>query len=214
MTLPVQPFPWEAILAALFLLLAVLAVRGVRRRRAFASLTSDTPLPHLETQQRVRGTIRRVFRDPSQGVWQVVAEIGTMRLTFCATDHAQAADRYQSLLGKPADLALLALATLAPGGIDTMKHQIKDADKMDLRPDMVLLTPAGQFANDYAVVGLVHDVRDDTWDEMPLRVYRAEVVRKPDLTLVLDLAVPAGDAEPFAPRSLVHGSARLFGYLA
>ena len=209
-----QPFLWEAALAALFLLLIVWALRAVRRRRAFAKLAPETDLPRLETQQRVTGTIRRVFRDPAQGVWLVTAEVGGARLTFCATDYERAADRYRDLTGKPADIALFALATLAAGGVGAMKHQIKDAHKVELRPDLVTLVPEGQYANDHVVIGRVLDAREDAWDEMPLTVYRAEVARRPKLTLVLDLAVPRDGTPSFPPRSLVHGSARLFGYLA
>jgi hypothetical protein len=209
-----QPFFWEAALAALFFLLLLWAVRAVRRRRAFATLTAETELPHLDTRQRVTGIIRRVFRDPAQGVWLVTAEAGGARLTFCATDYERAADRYRDRTGKPADIALFALATLAAGGVEAMKHQIKDADKVELRPDLVTLVPEGQYANDHVVIGRVLDAREDAWDEMPLTVYRTEVVRRPGLALVLDLAVPRDSTPSFPPRSLVHGSARLFGYLA
>jgi hypothetical protein len=50
---------------------------------------------------------------------------------------------------------------------------------------------------------------------MPLIVYRTQVANTANLSLFLDLAVPQqGHAVPFAPETMVHGSARLFGYLA
>jgi hypothetical protein len=211
--LPVQGFPWEWVLLALFVLLAFLAVRAVRRRRAFVPAQVEAALPRLETEQRVTGTIRRVWRDPEQGVWLATAEVGGFRLSFCAVDYAGAADRYLDLTGKPADIALFALATLEPGGVEAMRHQIKDIEKIRPRPDLVTLVREGQYANDYVVIGQVLDAREDAWDEMPLTVYRTQAVRRDDLTLVLDLAAPRAET-PFAPRALVHGSARLFGYLA
>jgi len=208
-------FPWEIVLIALFALALALVFRAVRRRSAFARLAPDpgVELPRLETGVRLRGTIRRTYRDPAQGVWLIVVEVARTRYTFCAVDFEGAASRYRDLLGKPADIALFALATLEAGGVESIRRQIQDADKAALKPDQVLLVPAGQHANDHLVVGRVHDAREDAWGEMPLTVYRAEVVRHPDLTLFLDLAAPRSDS-PFARRALVHGSARLFGYLA
>ena len=215
--LPSQP--WEIILLAVSLLvflLVVYAVLRVRRRGTLVGAASgaNEDAPRLQTQQRVTGTVRRRRYDPAQEAWLVTADVGVMRLTFRATDYAESDARYRGLLGKPADIALFALATLERGGAEAMRHQIKDADKIDLRPDLVTLTPAGQFANDYAVIGRVLDSREDTWDDLPLVVYRTQVVRSDDRTLVLDLAVQqSGGAARFAPQTMVHGSARLFGYL-
>jgi hypothetical protein len=208
-------FPWELVLFALLLLVLALVFRALRRRSSFARLTPDpgVELPRLQTEGRVRGTIRRVFRDPAQGVWLIVLEVARTRYTFCAVDFEAAASRYRSLVGQTADIGLFALATLEAGGVDTIRHQIRDADERELSPEQVLLVPAGGHANDHLTVARVHDRREDAWDEVPLTVYRAEVVRRPDLTLFLDLAVPRAEA-PFARHSLVHGSARLFGYLA
>ena len=211
------PIPWEALLLLVFLAIAFLVWRAVRRRRAYAgAVLAPAALPHLDTQQRVTGTVRRTFRDPDQQVWQVTISVGERtRLTFCATDYDSDEKRYAELAGKPADIALFALATLAPGGAEAMKEQIKDIDKIDLRPDLVTLTPAPNlYPNDYVVIGKVLSERDEVWDEMPLRVYRTQVLRRSDLTLVLDLAVPAQEALPNASGSMVHGSARLFGRLA
>ncbi len=214
MTLPVQPFPWEAVLLALFLLLFWLAWGRIRRRRAFAPLAAVAAFPQLATEQRVTGTVRRTLRDPNQGVWLITVDVNRSRFTFCATDYERQSERYESLLGKKADIALFALATLAPGGVEAMKHQIKNIDKIEMRPDLVTLTQAGEFPNDYAVIARVLSARHDAWEEMALTVYRAQVVRQNDLTLVIDLAVAENSAAVFAPQTMVHGSARLFGYLA
>jgi hypothetical protein len=224
--LPVQSFPAEILLLALVVGLALLALRAVRRRRAFVG-TPGAPgtvalpaadLPRLDTQQRVTATLHRTFPDRAQGVWLAAATVGKLRLTFCPTDYATASERYQKLLGQPADVALFGLATLAPGGVEAMKDQIKDIDKVEITPDLVRLVATGEFANDHVVIGRVLSTRDEQWEEMALTVYRTEVVRRPELTLVIDLAVArdAGGqpAAPFAPGSMVHGSARLFGFLA
>jgi hypothetical protein len=78
------------------------------------------------------------------------------------------------------------------------------------------LAPAGEYPNDYAVIGKALSSRTDAWDDIPLIVYRTQVANTANLTLFLDLAVPRAqnDTPPFAPNSMVHGSARLFGYLA
>jgi hypothetical protein len=220
--LPVQSFPAELLLLALVVGLALLALRAVRRRRVFAAATAAplpaADLPRLDTQQRVTATLHRTFPDRAQGVWLAAVSVGKLRLTFCPTDYAAAAGRYENLAGQPADIALFGLATLAPGGVEAMKDQIKDIDKVEIRQDLVRLIPAGEFANDHVVIGKVLSRRDEQWEEMALTVYRTEVVRRPDLTLVIDLAVPGSDGRragaPFAPGSMVHGSARLFGYLA
>lgn len=193
----------------------VLVVVRVRRRRAFAPAQADAPLPNLATQQRASATIRRTFRDPAQGVWLVDVVVGPKRLTFCATDYAANAARYTGLVGQTVEVALYALATLAPGGVEAIRDQIKDIDKVEAKPDLVALVREGQHANDYVVIGRVLDARPDAWDEMALTVYRTQVIRSDQMTFVLDLAAPqAASGDGFAPRSLVHGSARLFGYLA
>lgn len=212
------PLPWEVLLLAVFVVVFVLVARAVRGRRRFAApaAVGAAELPRVETNVRVTGTIRRTFRDPAQGVWMIVAQVGPVgRYTFCATDYDAYRERYESLVGKPADLVLFALSKLEEGGADTIRHQIKDADKLALGPNTVALTPAGQFPNDHAVIGRVVSSRPETWDDLALIVYRTQVANGPNLTLVLDLAVPREDRfVPFAPGTMVHGSARLFGRLA
>lgn len=215
MTGLLPPGVLEALLLVVLIGAFVLVVRGVRRRRAFARVEADTDLPDLETAQRITATVKRVYRDPAQGVWLVETMLGRRRLTLCAADFAWKADAWRALVGKDADIAVYALASLAPGGVEAMRDQIKDYDKVEITPDLVRLVPAGEFANDHAVIGRVLSHRTDDAAGVPVDVYRAEVVRSQDLTLILELAVPKEPGTtPFAPQSMVHGSGRLYGYLA
>lgn len=196
----------------------VLVVRGVRRRASFAGTmggrtTGDEQIPDLATEVRVQAIVRRIFRDTTQGEWVVEAAIGRRKFVFRPTDFTP--ERYQPLVNSKEDFVLYAFATLAPGGVEAMRDQIKDFDKVAVSEDLVRLVPAGQFANDYAVIGRVASSRDETLDGDPVAVYRTQVVRQDDLTLVLDLAVEAAPGAPrFGDGEMVHGSARLFGRLA
>jgi hypothetical protein len=213
--IPLPPGVPEALLLIVIIGVIALVARGIRRRRAFAPTESDTELPTLTTDQRVRGIVRRVHRDPAQGVWLVEVSLGRRRLTFCATDYAAVAERYTSLVGKEADIALYGLATLATGGADAIRDQIKDADKVEITPELVRLIPTGQFANDHVVIGRVLSHQDEEMSGLPVTVYRTQVVRTDDLTLVLELAVErAANTPAFVDGMMVHGSARLYGYLA
>jgi len=207
----------EILLFLLFVTVLFLSVRAVMRRRTVVlpPAMGDAEMPRLETQQRVAGTVRRVFRDPAQKVNLVEVMVGPRRLIFCPTDWEKNSARYTAGVGQVADIALFALATLAPGGVESMRDLIKNADKTDLKPDMVTFTHEGEFPNDYVVIGRILDHRDEQWDELAMTAYRTQVLRGSDLTLVLDLAVPrANTPEPLPPQSLAHGSARLFGYFA
>jgi hypothetical protein len=160
--------------------------------------------------------VRRTFRDPDQGVWLAEATVGVKKLTFCLTDYAAKVAVYRAADAKtPLDFALYALGTLAEGGIESMRGQIVDYDQtVAATPDTVRLIPAGQFPNDFAVIGQVVSHREDTVDGGPVVVYRMQVERQTDRTLFLDVAVEVSTEPPFAARTLVHGSARLFAYLA
>ncbi len=207
----------EILLFLVFVTVLFLSVRAIMRRRSVVlpPAMSDAEMPNLETQQRVSGAIRRVFRDPAQKVNLVEIAVGARRLIFCPTDWERNSARYAAGVGEVADIALFALATLAPGGVESMRDLIKNADKANLKPDMVTLTHEGEFPNDYVVIGRILDHRAERWDELEMTAYRTQVLRGSDLTLVLDLAVPrANTPEPLPSQSLAHGSARLFGYLA
>jgi hypothetical protein len=205
----------EVMLLLVILFVGFLVFRSVGRRRAFAKVTPDegVDLPSLTTQQRIAGTVRRIWRDPAQGVWLIEVAQGKRKFTFCAVDYADKSQQYQDLVGKQADIAFYGLATLAPGGVEAMREQIKDIDKVDVTPGMVRLVPVGQYANDYAVIGRVLSHREEIMDDLPLTVYRTQVIHSTELTLVVDLAVQKDVTPPFADQTMVHGSARLYGYL-
>lgn len=191
-----------------------LVARSLRRRKDFiqAVTPEDTELPDLTTEQRVALTLRRLWRDAQQGL-PLVEGAGDVvgKVVFCPTDHALKAESYKTGIGKSAEVALFALATLAPGGIEAMKDQIVDADKQALHPDTVTLVHQGQFDNDYVVICRILRVREATWGELSLVVYLAQVREG----MQLELAVPNDPTQPFLTEgSLAHGSARLFGYLS
>jgi len=209
----------EVLLVLVLLAAFVVVVRSFRQRHTVGArilATPQTDLPTVTTGQRVTATVRRVWRDNAQGVTLVEIQMGKRRFVFCPTDSGTSEERYAALIGKEADIALYALSTLALGGVDTMRDQIKDYDKVKVTPDLVRLIPAGQFANDHAVIGRILSHREDTMsDGTPLHIYRTQVVRGDDLTLVLELATDTENhSSPFADQAMVHGSARLFGYLA
>ncbi len=194
--------------------------RAVSRRHLppAGAIESDELIPTLSTQHRVTGTLNKVIFDRLQNVWLAEVVVGKRRITFCAADHAAERERYTGQIGKSVDVTVYGLATLAPGGAEAMKEQIKDLDKVDLSRDPVRLVKAGQFLNDYVVIGRVLSHRDDSLsDGMTLRVYRCEVVRTDELGLIMELGVQRDEAATeaaFADQSMVHGSARLFGGFA
>ncbi|MES2463927.1 MAG: hypothetical protein V4671_25435 [Armatimonadota bacterium] len=214
------PGTLEFLLFAVVVGAALLILRAVSRRHLppAGAVESEEQVPALATQHRVTGTLNKVIFDRVQSVWLAEVVVGKRRLTFCATDHACEQERYKTQIGKSVDIAVYGLATLAPGGAEAMQEQIKDLDKVDLSRNPVRLVKAGQFLNDYVVIGRVLSHRDDTLtDGTPLRVYRCEVVRTDDLGLIMELAVPREEYEtatPFADQSMIHGSARLFGNFA
>ena len=75
-------------------------------------------------------------------------EIGKRRLTFAATDYATTRERYASLVGQKVDVAVYGLATLAPGGAEAMREQIKDCDRVEVTPHLVRLIQAGRLSLD------------------------------------------------------------------
>ena len=202
---------------ALLLILAGfggLVVRSVRRRKDFLSTVTNNSaaLPDLETELRLTGTLRRLWRDPQEGLPLAELGVGSRRFIFCTTDQATSGERYKAAVGKSVTVALYGLATLAPGGSEAMREQLRDADRV--APDTVTLVHEGQLENDYVVIGRLLSHRPHLWGEVPLMVYRAQVLRTDDLTLILELAVPSPQSDvPLPDDSLAHGSVRLFGYL-
>lgn len=199
---------------------ALLFIRAVSRRHLppAGAVESEEAIPALSTQHRVTGTLNKVIFDRTQSVWLAEMIVGKRRLTFCTADHVTERTRYTSQTGKSVDMMLYGLATLAAGGAEAMQQQIKDLDKVDLSRNPVRLVKAGNFLNDYVVIGRVLSHRDDSLsDGTPLRVYRCEVVRTDDLGLIIELGVPRDETQTgaaFPDQSMVHGSARLFGGFA
>lgn len=212
----------EALLFLVLVTAGTIVVQAVRKRRNsfLATVVEERStvedLPSLQTHHRVTGTVRRAYRDPVQAVWLVEIQVGKRKITFAATDFGRKAGRYATLTGQDADIALYGLATLEPGGAEAMREQIKDYDKVKVTPDLVRLIPAGQFGNDHAVIGRILSRQEDSLsDSTPVTVYRTQVIRSDDLTLVLELATDRETTStPLAEGSMAHGSARLFGYLA
>jgi|GEM_PF-2021505 hypothetical protein len=206
----------EALLLIVLIGALLLVVRGVRRRHAFARVEADAELPDLETAQRITATVRRVYRDAEQGVWMADVSLGRKRLTLCAVDFAAKAEAWRGLVTREADIALYALSSLAPGGVEAMRDQIKDYDKVKITPDLVRLVPVpdAESPNDFAVIARTLSHRTDAASGIPVDVYRAEVIRSQELNLILELAVPkVPGTTPYPDGSMVHGSARLYGYL-
>lgn len=204
----------EGALLAVLVGAGALVVRSVRRRRAFLKAASDTDLPDLETEIRLRVQVRRLWQDPQQQVPLVEVSLDRRRFVFCPVDHAARSAEWGAQVGKEVEIGLYGLATLAPGGAEAMRDRIKDADQLELGPDFVTLVREGQFPNDFVVIGRVLSVRDAAWGSMPLRVYRVQCVHAQDLTLVLEMGVPRDDGPVLEDGAMTHGSVRLFGYLA
>lgn len=212
MALP--PGVLEGALLAVLAGAGALVVRSVRRRRAFLKAASDSELPDLRTEVRLRVTVRRLWQDPQQQLPLVEVSLDRRRFVLCPVDHGEKADAWGALVGKEAQIALYGLATLAPGGAEAMRDRIKDADTLDLTPDFVTLVHEGQFPNDYVVIGRTLSRRDAAWGEMALDLWRVQCVRAPDLTLVLEMGTPHEGAPALSEGGMAHGSVRLFGYLA
>lgn len=185
---------------------------------AVAAIAED--LPHLTTQYRVSAPVTRII-PPVQLPAPPIVEIrlGKRALQFTPVDIArpEVPARYEQAQGKPADatdVALFALCTLEEGGADAMQNQIKDFDKVKDAPNVVRLVPTQTVAGDYIVIARVLSHRSDIASEgVPVIVYRAEVIKNAETHLVIELAVPDEGQTPFADGTMVHGTARLYGYL-
>jgi hypothetical protein len=185
---------------------------------AVAAIAED--LPQLTTQYRVSAPVTRLV-PPAQLPAPPIVEIrlGKRPLQFTPVDIArpEVPERYEQAQGRPAeatDVALFALCTLEEGGADAMQSQIKDFDKVKDAPNVVRLVPTQTVAGDYVVIARILSHRRDSVSEgVPVIVYRAEVIKNSDTQLVVELAVPDEGQTPFADGTMVHGTARLYGYL-
>ena len=191
-----------------------LVARSLKRRKDFLTTVSAaaSELPDLVTDQRFDGTLRRLWRDPQEGLPLAELAVESHRFILCTTDQSTHAERYKALVSKPCELALYGLATLAPGGADAMRNQLRDSDK--LPTDTLALVRQGQLENDYVVICRLLSHRTATWGQLELIVYTAQVVKSESLNLTLELAAPNSENTlPLPDNSLAHGSVRLFGYL-
>jgi hypothetical protein len=202
---------WEVGIALGVVLVGVgvVVVRGIRRRAAFSVTSKRTSLvPRLDVSSRAMGKVRRVLRDPTTSEPLVEIAVGNRVLVLCPADHTERADDWRLSIGKTVEIALYGLATLAPGGADTIKDQIKDADQLEITPDLLRFLRVGVQQNDYFAIGRALSHQTDSLGDDPLVVYRLQTA--PDLTL--DVGTPA-DGKPFPESLMVHGSVRLYGYL-
>ena len=221
----------QALLVALLLGVILLVVRVVRARgktrgNPLSALTPDETaalsdaLPQLETQYRVSTPVVRVLPAAGETALPLVElRLGRRLLIFTPVDLAKpdVAARYAAAAAKgapPADIALFALCALEEGGADAIADRIKDFDKVKDAPHVVRLVPAQTQAGDYIVIARVlSHRRDAVADDTPVIVYRAEAIKNDDTQLVLELAVPDDGQPPFADKTMVHGTARMYGYL-
>lgn len=199
---------WEGIvLGAVLLGAGAMVFRGMRRRTAFSRATDPEMLPLLPVQTRVAGKIRRVFREDDTPLAEMA--VGKRLLILCPADHTTRSDDWRLKTAQDVDVAIYGMATLEAGGADTIKHQIKDAEEVEITPDLQRFLHVGQQKNDYFAIGRILSHRDETWDGDSLTVYRLQSA--PDLTL--EVATPYTTI-PFTDGQMVHGAIRLFGYLA
>ncbi|MBC8143770.1 MAG: hypothetical protein H7Y38_20255 [Armatimonadetes bacterium] len=214
------------LLGAILLVVRVLRGRGGSRTAPLAALTPEQvadltdALPQLETQQRVSAPVVRVLPSAGETALPLVElRLGRRPLIFTPIDlqKPNAAARYETAAAKdapPSDVALFALCALEEGGANTMREQIKDFDKVKDAAGVVRLLPAQTQAGDYIVIARVlSHRRDDVSEGMPVIVYRAETIKNADTQLIIELAVPDDGQTPFADGAMVHGTARMYGYL-
>ena len=199
----------EGTLVLVVLGFGLIVLRAVKQRRSFQKNASDTVLPNLQVQTQVSGVVTRYFRDTLQGMMLTEIGVGQSKFIFCPTDNKS------YTVGEKVDIALYSLSTLEPGGfeLESVKSQISDTPQEDIAPDRLVMTPAGQFPNDYWVVGKAYSSREDQWEtDMLLTVYRVKTQRKGGEEFALDMAIPRETALKTPLPTNVHGSARLFGY--
>jgi hypothetical protein len=199
---------WEAVVIGVAVLgVGALLLRSVRRRTAFSRAVDPDALPRLMVQTQVTGKLRRVFREGETPLVEVA--VGKRVLIFCPADHTTKADDWRLKTGQNVEVALYGLATLAPGGADSIKDQIKDADQVEITPDLLRFLHVGEQRNDYFAIGRVLSHRSETWDGDALTLYRLQAAT--DLTLEVGTAATT---VPFEDGAMVHGSVRLFGYFS
>jgi hypothetical protein len=200
----------EGALVLMVIGVGVMVARAVKKRREFHKNASDIILPTLQADTQMSGTVTRYFRDTLQGAMLVEISVGQSKFVFCPVD-----DKQEYKAGQQIEVALYGLATLVAGGFEeaSVRSMVSDTPQEELTPEKLVMTPAGQFPNDYWVVGKAYSSRDDQWEEdMPLTVYRVKTQRKGGEEFNLEMAVPRESALTNPLPCNVHGSVRLFGY--
>jgi hypothetical protein len=209
------PLVLESVLVCLVVGVGIMVVRAVKRRKQFHKNASDVILPTLQADTQMSGSVVRYFRDTLQGAMLVEMTVGQSKFIFCPVDGGDGTNNAEYKTGETVQIALYGLATLVAGGFEeaTVRSMVSDTPQEELTPDRMVMTPAGQFPNDYWVVGKVYSSREDQWEEdMPLTVYRVKTQRKGGEEFILEMAVPREDALTNTLPYNVHGSVRLFGY--
>jgi len=234
----VPPLVLQLLLIAVIVGVVLIGLRAVvraRRERRTAPLPELSPdetaaltavLPRFETVQRVTAPVIRLLPPVPGSTLPPVIEIRYAKkpLSFTPADFFEpgVGEQYRAALlagaKQTVDLALYALCTLAEGGADAMRAQIRDFDKVKEAENAVRFLPAQTQLGDYVVIGrILSHRRDDAGDPsepVPVIAYRAEVIRTEGASLVIELAVPDEGQTPFKDGAMVHGTARVYGYLA
>lgn len=211
--MPLPPGVGEGLLLGITVLVGGFVFRRIKRRKAFtATVTAD--LPAWPSDQSIRATLRRQWRDTAQDLPMVELNIFGKTITACPVDTASQLSTYSASTGKSLDVVLYGLCTLAEGGIRAAEHLIRDIDVVSPPDNYVCIVPVQTAVNDTFVVAETRGTRDEAWDGMSLTVYRAIVLRGTrGGDILVDLAVPQNGAA-LPSGTFVHGSVRWFCRIA
>lgn len=212
--MPLPPGVGEGLLLGITVLVGGFVIRRIRRRKAFTAAVS-TDLPEWQSTQSIRATLRRQWRDTAQDLPMVELNIFGKTITACPVDTSEHLATYSASTGKAIDIVLYGLCTLTEGGIRAAEHLIRDIDVVSPPDNFVCIVAVQTAVNDTFVVAETRGARDESWDGMPLMVYRAIVLRGTrggDITV--DLAVPANGTPSYPVGTFVHGSVRWFCRIA
>lgn len=212
--MPLPPGVGEGLLLGITVLAGGFVIRRIRRRKAFTA-TVNTDLPQWPSNQSLTATLRRQWRDTAQDLPMVELNIFGKTITACPVDTAEHLPTYTASTGKQLDIVLYGLCTLNEGGIHAAKHLIRDIDVVSPPDNYVCVVAVQTAVNDTFVVAETRGSRDESWGELPLRVYRAIVLRGTrggDITV--DLAVPSDANAPWPSGTFAHGSVRWFCRIA
>lgn len=212
--MPLPPGVGEGLLLGITLLVGGFVIRRIKRRKAFTAAV-NTDLPQWPSNQSLTATLRRQWRDTAQDLPMVELNIFGKTITACPVDTAEQLATYSASTGKQLDIVLYGLCTLTEGGIHAAKHLVRDIDVVSPPDNYVCVVSVQTAVNDTFVVAETRGTRDEFWGQLPLRVYRAIVLRGTrggDITV--DLAVPSDSSEPLPNGTFVHGSVRWFCRIA